>query len=101
MSDHAITQALISEVNFRLFEECVPRIKNCLSRLTDEQIWWRPNPRSNSIGNLILHLCGNVRQYIVSGLGGSPDNRNRDYEFEAKSGLNGTELFDLFNTTIS
>jgi uncharacterized damage-inducible protein DinB len=58
------------------------RIKRCLQELPDEDLWWRPNPASNSAGNLILHLAGNVRQWIGSGLGGKPDIRNRNREFQ-------------------
>jgi uncharacterized damage-inducible protein DinB len=59
----------------------LPRIEACLRRLSPEQAWWRANPVSNSVGNLALHLEGNVRQWIVSGLGGTPDRRQRDKEF--------------------
>jgi uncharacterized damage-inducible protein DinB len=52
-----------------------------VSALSPEQIWWRANPACNSVGNLVLHLEGNVRQWIVSGLGGTPDRRQRDQEF--------------------
>jgi len=58
-----------------------PRIAACVHALSPEQIWWRANPASNSVGNLVLHLEGNVRQWIVSGLGGGPDRRQRDQEF--------------------
>src|SRR5438270_5126870 len=57
------------------------RIKHCLNQLSDEQIWWRAAPGMNSIGNLILRLCGNVRQWIVAGLGGAADVRDRSAEF--------------------
>ena len=59
----------------------VGKIKHCLGQLTDEQVWWRPQTSLNSIGNLILHLCGNLRQWVVAGLGGAPDVRNRPAEF--------------------
>jgi uncharacterized damage-inducible protein DinB len=62
-----------------------PRIAACMRELTSEQIWWRANPASNSVGNLALHLEGNVRQWIVSGLGGAPDRRERDLEFSQLS----------------
>ena len=52
------------------FEKYLPRIVDCLQLLSEEEIWWRPNEASNSAGNLVLHLCGNVRQWIISGLGG-------------------------------
>jgi hypothetical protein len=56
-------------------------IKHCLDQLSDDQAWQRSQPSLNSIGNLILHLCGNVRQWIVAGLGGAADKRNRPAEF--------------------
>jgi len=59
----------------------LPRITSCIEDLTPGQIWWRPNEASNSVGNLVLHLTGNVRQWIISGLGGAPDVRARDQEF--------------------
>jgi hypothetical protein len=57
------------------------RIQHCLGQLNDEQVWRRFQPGLNSIGNLILHLCGNLRQWIVAGVGGAPDARNRPGEF--------------------
>ncbi len=60
------------------------RIRHCLNQLSDEQVWWRSQPAMNSVGNLMLHLCGNVRQWLVSGLGGAPDNRNRPAEFSER-----------------
>jgi len=68
------------------------RIKHCLGQLTDEQIWWRHSAAENSIGNLILHLCGNVRQWIVGGLGGAKDIRNRPAEFAERGPIPKGEL---------
>jgi Protein of unknown function (DUF1572) len=62
-------------------DSALSRIKHCLGQLNDDQVWWRSQPGLNSIGNLILHLCGNVRQWIVSGVGGAADIRNRPAEF--------------------
>ena len=62
-------------------DSALSRIKHCLDQLNDDQVWWRSQPGLNSIGNLILHLCGNVRQWIVSGVGGAADIRNRPGEF--------------------
>jgi uncharacterized damage-inducible protein DinB len=81
-------------------EEYTPRIKKCLSELTEEEIWKRPNDSSNSVGNIILHLCGNVTQYIISSLGGSPDIRERDKEFSARGGLNRNDLINKLDTTV-
>src|SRR5262249_8292051 len=68
------------------------RIKHCLGQLTDEQVWWRSHPSLNSIGNLILHLCGNVRQWIVSGLGGVADDRDRPAGFSELGPISKSEL---------
>lgn len=75
---------LIEEVKRRLLKEGVPRLKKCLAQLTEQEIWHRPNTNSNSMGNLVLHLCGNVRQWIVSGIGESIDTRQRQAEFDEK-----------------
>jgi len=56
-------------------------IVKCLQQLSEKEIWWRPNSASNSAGNLVLHLCGNVRQWITANLGENPDVRDRDSEF--------------------
>jgi uncharacterized damage-inducible protein DinB len=77
-------ELLVQEVRRRLMDENVPRIKQCLAELTTEEIWYRPNENSNSVGNLVLHLCGNVRQWLLSGLGGYTDNRRRQQEFDER-----------------
>lgn len=84
-----------------LVEEYLPKIERCLERLSDEQIWWRPNEESNSIGNLVLHLCGNARQWIVSGIGGAADARERDAEFAQRESIPRGDLLSLLRTTIS
>ena len=71
----------------------LPRIQACLRELSPEQIWWRTNPFSNSVGNLALHLEGNIRQWIVSGLGGAPDRRQRDQEFSELGPIPCRDLF--------
>jgi hypothetical protein len=68
------------------------KIKHCLGQLTDEQVWWRSHPSLNSIGNLILHLCGNVRQWIVAGLDGAADGRDRPAEFSERGPIPRDEL---------
>ncbi|MDG2450851.1 MAG: DinB family protein [Saprospiraceae bacterium] len=81
--------ALIQEeFKRRVFVESYSRIENCIDRLTQDQIWHKANKNTNSIGNLVLHLMGNVRQYICSGLGGQNDIRQRDLEFLASSACN-------------
>jgi len=79
-----LVEEIKKEIQQRLLTESIPRILQCLGELSQEQIWHRPNENSNSIGNLVLHLCGNVRQYLISSIGGSPDNRKRALEFESQ-----------------
>ena len=91
MSESAFGIALIEESKRRLFDESVPRIKKCLANLSEEEVWRRPNAETVSVGNLVLHLCGNVRQWICTGLGGDPDHRERSAEFD-EAGPISTEL---------
>jgi len=72
--------------------ECLKKIKHCLAQLTDEQVWWRPHDSMNSIANIVLHLCGNLRQWIISGVGGEPDIRERPKEFSDRSSMPKAEL---------
>jgi Protein of unknown function (DUF1572) len=60
------------------------RTNHCLGQLTDEQVWRQSHPAMSSIGNLILHMCGNLRQSIVAGLGAGTDTRNRPAEFSER-----------------
>jgi uncharacterized damage-inducible protein DinB len=76
-----VKEQLTREFEHRVFEESYARIYRCLSLLNDQQIWLSPQGNVPSIGCLILHLSGNARQWILSGIGGEPDNRNRDDEF--------------------
>ena len=76
------------------------RIIACLDWVDESQIWLKPNSALNSMGNLVLHLCGNITQYIISTLGGAPDHRNRDTEFAATGGKTKSELKAMFNIVI-
>ena len=76
-----LTGALLKEARRVLVDVYPPRIARCLQLLAEEDIWWRPNAASNSVGNMVLHLQGNVRQWIIAGLGRQADLRDRDREF--------------------
>lgn len=97
---HAFGSALIAETHRRLFAESVPRLKKCLAQLSQDEIWRRPNEQTVSVGNLVLHLCGNVRQRIISGLGGAPDVRQRDREFSEPGPLPADKLLQRLDTTM-
>ena len=78
----------------------LPHIVECLQKLSEEEIWWRPNSASNSAGNLVLHLCGNVRQWIIAGLGGAQDKRERDYEFAERGPIPRQALVTQLRRTV-
>lgn len=79
------TELLIAETKRRIFEESYERIYKCLKQLNEDEVWHRPNGNLSSVGNLILHVCGNARQWIVSGIGGEMDHRFRDKEFSDRT----------------
>src|SRR5262245_33666066 len=78
----------------------LPRMVHCLESLSEDDIWWRPNAASNSAGNIVLHLCGNVRQWILSGLGGARDVRERDKEFAEHGPISRQKLIDQLKDTL-
>jgi uncharacterized damage-inducible protein DinB len=88
----AFGKALLEETKRRLFRDSQPRIHRCLGQLTEEEIWLRPNAETVSVGNLVLHLLGNVRQQILSGLCGAPDRRRRQTEFDERGPIPAEEL---------
>lgn len=84
----------------KLLEQYWPRLRACVESLTDEQIWWRPNPASNSVGNILLHLNGNVRQWLVGSFNRTDDARNRPAEFDAPEQFPGSELLRRLGETM-
>jgi uncharacterized damage-inducible protein DinB len=84
----------------RKLRQYLERIQVCLDKLTDDQVWARGHETENSAGNLCLHLSGNIRQWIISGVGGRPDTRDRDSEFAARGGLSKTDLFGRLSATV-
>lgn len=87
----------LSDIRKRLFGENFPRLRKCLHELSEEDIWYRPNENSNSVGNLTLHLVGNLRQWVISGLLGNLDIRERNKEFEEKGPLPTSHLLELLD----
>jgi uncharacterized damage-inducible protein DinB len=96
-----IGRTFIASSRAHFSEDYLPKIERCLELLTDKQIWWRANPQSNSIGNLLLHLSGNVRQWIVCSLGDAPDARDRDSEFAQRGIIPRDELIARLKQTLS
>lgn len=97
--DTGFAEEFRKECVYRM-EENTPRIYKCLAELTEEEVWARPNEASNSIGNIILHLCGNIRQYAISSLGNKPDTRERDGEFAARNMGTKQDLLAKLSVTV-
>lgn len=93
-------QAFLRQARFRLREDYPVKIIKAVTELTDDQLWWRPNDASNSIGNLILHLCGNARQWIVAGVAGATDTRDRAGEFARREGIGREALISMLEETL-
>jgi uncharacterized damage-inducible protein DinB len=89
------------DVSCRRLGQMTEYLTACVKKLTEEQIWQRQGVYENSVGNLVLHLCGNARQWIMHGVGGAPDVRVRDKEFSADGGMSGAELIVLFEATMA
>lgn len=101
MTTHPIASAFINQSRHYLRGDYLPKIERALTQLTDDAVWWRPNEASNSIGNLLLHLSGNIRQWIVSGIGGADDTRQRQQEFDARQPLPKAELLAHLRATLA
>lgn len=76
------------------------QIRACVAELTEEQLWWRPNEHTNSVGNLVLHLSGSMRHYLSRGVGGINYHRDRPAEFAERGPLPKAQLLAIFDETI-
>jgi len=99
-TDVHLAHSFVEFARRKLCEEFWPRVCTCLDSLSDDQVWWRPNTNSNSIGNLLLHLNGNLRQWILVPLAGEADQRDRDAEFAERKMLATQDLRRNLDQTI-
>jgi len=76
----------VDRSRYYLNNEYRTKLRLAVLAIPPDRLWWRPNEESNSVANLLLHLAGNIRQWIVSGVGGAPLSRNRAAEFSARDG---------------
>jgi len=97
--ENSLEQEFLAFSSKRL-RELASRIEICLAALSSEQVWKRGGENENTVGNLVLHLCGNVRQWIVSGIGGDPDTRQRSEEFATQGGVSAVELRERLTDTM-
>ncbi|MHA7831129.1 MAG: DinB family protein [Flagellimonas sp.] len=94
-----LQEELVWNAGYRM-NESLRMIRICLEQLSEEQVWEQPNESSNSIANLILHLCGNITQYGIASIQNLEDTRQRDEEFTTKSSHNKAELIKMLEDTI-
>jgi uncharacterized damage-inducible protein DinB len=96
----SIETAFLDQAIHHLEKDFMPKIRHAVEGLSVDQIWWRPNSNSNSVGNMILHLCGNVRQWVIAGVGGAPDTRVRDLEFAEEGPIPAPILMDELESIV-
>lgn len=98
---HSQTAELFLAHSVKKLTQMNANVDSCLSKLNNEQAWQRDAAHENTIGNLILHLCGNMRQWILHGVNHEPDVRTRDAEFSTNGGLTVQQLSELFGKTVA
>jgi hypothetical protein len=96
----SVSELFLAFSHRKLVDHYWPRLRASVEPLTAEQVWWRPNPASNSIGNLILHLNGNLTQWLVASFNRQRDQRDRPAEFAAESGLPPADLLATLGATV-
>lgn len=93
-------QNFIADSRDFLSAKYLGEVEKCLEQLNDEDVWWRPNEESNSIGNLILHVEGNIREWIIGGVGDLPFERVRQQEFDERKESPRVELIENLRKTV-
>jgi uncharacterized damage-inducible protein DinB len=96
-----IAKLFIAESRSYFSSDYLPKIERCLQALTDEDVWWRAGEGSNSIGNLLLHLEGSTRMWIISVVGGSHALRDRQQEFDERERIPRAELLARLKQTLA
>jgi hypothetical protein len=99
-TDISVHTAFLEFSRRKLMEQYWPRMRECVESLSDEQVWWRPNDVSNSVGNLMLHLNGNVRQWLIGSFKRLEDNRDRPAEFRERQQIPGSALVEKLGATL-
>jgi len=101
MTATTTSAAFVSASVRQLRDTYLPRLRRAVGTLGADGVWWRPHEGTTSAGNLLLHLEGNVRQWILSGLAGEPDAREREGEFEAREGGDAVALLAALERTLA
>jgi uncharacterized damage-inducible protein DinB len=96
-----LSRALLDDARHRLVTHFPAQVRACLEVLSDEQLWWRPNEGSNSVGNLVLHLCGSTRHFLGRGAGGTDYARDRPREFAERGPIPAADLKRILEETVA
>lgn len=99
MSDE-IGKAYLDWCRSRLMNHYWPRIQKSVAELAESDIWWREHETNNSVGNLLLHLTGNLKQFVLASIGGAPDTRNKDHEFDSRDRASKETLMNELRRTL-
>ena len=99
MSDE-VGASFIKEARRRLCHHFPAMVRACLDALSDEDLWWRPNEAANSVGNLVLHMCGSSRHFVGRGVAGGDYRRDRPAEFAERGPIARSELVAVLETTV-
>jgi len=92
--------SFIKEARRRLCHHFPAMVRACLDALSDEDLWWRPNEAANSVGNLVLHMCGSSRHFVGRGIAGGDYRRDRPAEFAERGPIARSELVAVLETTV-
>lgn len=98
--NEATGAAYLAWCRTRLLSHYWPRVQRCVTELSDEQLWWREHEPNNSVGNLVLHLVGNVNQFVLATFGGAPDTRDKEREFSERTSVSGKALLQKLETAL-
>jgi len=90
----AIGENFLARSRYWLTKEYPIKLRQCIKALPPGVVWGRPNQGSNSVGNLLVHLRGNVTEWILGGVGGRSITRYRASEFISRNGADGAKLMD-------
>ena len=97
----SLNSVTLAALRSRITRILPTQIRSCVEQLTDEQLWWRPNEQTNSVGNLVLHVSGSMRHYLCRGVGGIDYTRDRPAEFAERGPIPRQQLLATFDETIS
>ncbi len=100
MSEKHVSNEFVA-YSARKLSDHLAQVRRCVALLSEEQAWYRPNDRSNSVANLLLHLTGNIRQWIIGGIAGRPIQRNRQGEFDARNSVSKEQAFAELESTVA